>query len=243
MTRLVLVLIVLCASTAAGTVQAQEQRDVVIQVRVGTDAARQLAGWEDGQYGSLLSGRLPGAFFTDGQAREPSLVRQSQGDPTSLSIGFADGTLHSTGDGVYDHYTLRIKDAFGTVLWQAALSDSVTTVTARNVQIGGLSGVDLLEYEGQRVIVQMDYPELKRSLVAFPGGIMGLQAGLIGFSLITGSVMMRGRYRGILTVGAAVGAGMIFPAMGIGGTGAWFVGGITLVLALAFAFLWQRISR
>ena len=102
MTRLVLVMVSLCVLAAVGTAQAQEQRDVVIQVRVGADAARQLAGWEDGQYGSLLSGRLPGAFFTDGQAREPSLVRQSQTDLTSLSIGFADGTLHSTGDGVYD---------------------------------------------------------------------------------------------------------------------------------------------
>ena len=248
MIRFAPVMLALLASTAAGTVQAQEQRDVVIQVRVGADDASEWAGWESGEYGELLSGRLPGSFFTDGEPRAPSLIRQSQSDLTTLSIGFVSGALHPAtytdpnGDGVYDHYTLRIKDAGGVVLWQANLKDSIT-VSAQALRIDDLSGLDLLAYEGERVFIHMDYPELVRNLATVPGGPVGAQIGLMCFALVAGSLMMRGRYRGIMAIAGAVGAGLILPIMGVGGAGAQLVGGVTLVLGLAFAFLWQRMSR
>ena len=89
----------------------------------------------------------------------------------------------------------------------------------------------------------MDYPELVRNLAKVPGGPVGAQIGLMCFALVAGSLMMRGRYRGIMAIAGAVGAGLILPIMGVGGAGAQLVGGVTLVLGLAFAFLWQRMSR
>ena len=250
MIRPALLLAALSVAVASGGVaEAQEQRDVVVQVRVGADDAREWAGWSGSEYGQLLSGRLPGRLFTDGEPREPTLIRQSQSDLTTLTVGYPGEALHPTthtdsdGDSVYDHYTVRVKDAVGEVLWEASLPDAISGITAEALHLGGLSGLDLLEHEGQRIVLQMDYPEVSRSLASVPGGPVGAQIGLIGFALVTGSLMMRGRYRGIVAIAGAIAAALIFPVIGIGDTGTRFVAGVVVVLGLAFAFLWQRMSR
>ena len=213
----------------------------------------------DSTDGVLMSGLLPGEWFTDGQARTPEKVALSHGDTNrrlELAYAAADGTgLWKQNTNAFRKFRLSLRDRDGGLLQQWDVQDALDQSTESVRRCGDASParriclpygddeLDLTGYRGQALVLLVEDITWFSMLKQTPGGPVGAQLGLGLFGAVAfGIVFRRAKSPQREWVILAAGAGaMALPA--VFGYGDLFWSGAVIIIAILAGAGWFFMNK